>query len=492
MLVQRLEAHGTLPWGASALHLGDVGEFTDSRFGPALAPDGSGGAVGDWIMDPYFFGQRVSSSGAIVWPRTFLNEGPLLMQNNYAFEAWWTSQDGVGGFVTTWLDGRVPSPYTWGAQHFDINGVVSWGANGMDLGIPAYTQFASFVSDGAGGLIAFWSAPGLSGDYDLYAQRYGSNGLPLWTAGGVPVCSQPGDQGKAWAGVAAVSDGAGGACVAWTDTRNDPSGDVYAQRVDGSGALQWASSGVPLCTVLGADSMLVAVPDGTGGLIAMWEDYRLGIDLYAQRIGGDGVTRWTADGALVCGAGGAQTLSVPHGAPSCLAADGAGGIFAAWADTRPGFQSPSDIYAQHLDGMGTPIWPRDGLRFGSPGTNASIVPDGAGGCAVLWSRGTDLRARGSSGVVTGVAASGMSRFLVRAVRPNPARGPFRLDFSLAERGPVRLEVFDVAGRRVAGREEPELRPGNHTLTVGALAPGLYSVRLRQGEHSAIARAIVVR
>ena len=351
----------------------------------------------------------------------------------------------------------------------------------------------------------FWTKTGPLGDRDLYAQRFGSAGTPLWPPGGISVCAQPGDQGAffqgAFSGLTAVSDGAGGACATWLDTRSDPAGNVYAQRVDASGAPQWPAAGVPLCTAPGAESnALVAVPDGSGGLIAAWEDGRTsdgstGVNLYAQRVGGDGVARWTPDGVPLCTAPGDQRLYAFDAAASCLAGDGAGGVFVAWTG------QDGVVSAQHLDAGGTPIWPLQGLAFSSSGAvgEASVISDGAGGCIVLWGAApagpgssVHLYARPSSGAVTGIGTPGPRVFLVRDVRPNPARGPFRLEFSLAERGAVRLEVFDVAGRRVARREEAELGPGDHTLTVGALAPGLYSVRLRQGTRGATTRAIVVR
>jgi hypothetical protein len=58
---------------------------------------------------------------------------------------------------------------------------------------------------------------------------------PGWTPGGTPVCAFAGDQGQ----VAIAGDGAGGAIVAWFDTRRgDPDHpDVYAGRVQGDGAV---------------------------------------------------------------------------------------------------------------------------------------------------------------------------------------------------------------------------------------------------------------
>jgi hypothetical protein len=65
--------------------------------------------------------------------------------------------------------------------------------------------------------------------------------------------------------------------------------------------------------------------------------------------------------------------------------------------------------------------------------------------------------------------------------PNPARGIFHLRWAMAKPGPVEIEVFDVAGRRVASAHVPE-SSGARSLTVGsthdALPVGIYVVRAR--------------
>jgi hypothetical protein len=65
--------------------------------------------------------------------------------------------------------------------------------------------------------------------------------------------------------------------------------------------------------------------------------------------------------------------------------------------------------------------------------------------------------------------------------PNPSRGSFHLRWTLAKPGPVEIEVFDVAGRRVAAYHLPSAQ-GPRELIVGssrdALPVGLYLVRAR--------------
>lgn len=78
-------------------------------------------------------------------------------------------------------------------------------------------------------------------------------------------------------------------------------------------------------------------------------------------------------------------------------------------------------------------------------------------------------------------------------RPNPAHASTRVAFELETAGRARLEVFDLAGRRVATPLDAELGAGPHEveLDVGGLAPGLYLYRLRAGAGERSRRMLVL-
>ena len=81
------------------------------------------------------------------------------------------------------------------------------------------------------------------------------------------------------------------------------------------------------------------------------------------------------------------------------------------------------------------------------------------------------------------------------LRPNPAAGELRVEFSLASSAPATLEMLDLAGRRVAQREVGSLGPGRHQTRLeagGGVAPGVYWLRLRQGADSRLVRGVVMR
>ena len=90
------------------------------------------------------------------------------------------------------------------------------------------------------------------------------------------------------------------------------------------------------------------------------------------------------------------------------------------------------------------------------------------------------RLRGRFPTETGETAGSGEGLTVLA--PNPSRGPVRIGYRTAAAGAVRLDVFDVRGRRVAVLAEGMTAPGDHVATwdPGAAAPGLYVVRMQAG------------
>ena len=161
----------------------------------------------------------------------------------------------------------------------------------------------------------------------------------------VPLCTATGSE----LGQCIVSDGVGGAIVAWSDGRTPAnSGDIYVQRVSASGAALWSANGVPICAVGGSQGSPTIVSDGAGGAIIAWVDSRAsavtGTDIYAQRVNAAGAPQWTLNGLAVCAAAAAQNT------PASVS-DGEGGIIVTWMDQRASLGS-RDIYAQRLNASG--------------------------------------------------------------------------------------------------------------------------------------------
>ncbi len=85
----------------------------------------------------------------------------------------------------------------------------------------------------------------------------------------------------------AVSDGAGGAIIAWEDSRS-PSRAIFAQRIDYDGNIFWSAGGESIFTEISGLAEMFMISDGAGGAIVVWSDARSGDwDIFAQRFDGN-------------------------------------------------------------------------------------------------------------------------------------------------------------------------------------------------------------
>jgi hypothetical protein len=338
-----------------------------------MIPDGSSGAVVIWSnssTDYDLYAQRIDINGYVQWT---VDGTSICSTTNYAHHPALTS-DGAGGAFITWQD-QGPGAGDIYAQKINSAGLVQWITNGVSVCSAADDQWGPcIVPDGAGGVIIAWE-DWRTGDSDIYAQRLNADGSPAWTVDGIVVCAVAGYQSQP----AMIADGMGGAIICWTDGRLDSNGDIYAVRIDASGATVWPD--VVICDQSYQQKQPIIISDGAGGAIITWPDQR-GIFWrpYCQRVDSTGVTQWTEDGIPVCLAG----ISLTN--PS-VAEDGYGGVLVAWEDNR---NSDPSIYAQRIDTTGAYLWTSDGaLVCTQPGLKhyPAITSDGAGGAIVTWEDG---------------------------------------------------------------------------------------------------------
>ncbi len=302
--------------------------------------------------------------------------------------------DGANGAIMVWVDNRTGSSDIY-AQRVSSLGVPMWIPDGVVICSATGIQSnATIVSDGAGGAIITWNDL-RSGNSDIYAQRINAMGVVQWTANGVVVCNAASTQLVP----TIVSDAASGAIIAWQDLRSGAY-DIYAQRLNGSGIPQWTANGVLICNAASDQYGPVLVTDGANGAIITWYDFRNGshYDIYAQRING-GATSWAVNGVPVCVAAGFQDTPT-------IVSDNDKGAIIAWNDARSGLY---DIYAQRLSPVGTPMWSTDGtpiIIYTGDQIYPSLVSDGASGAIVGW---TDYRGGSTSDLYTQrITASGVT------------------------------------------------------------------------------------
>ncbi|UCF04096.1 MAG: T9SS type A sorting domain-containing protein [bacterium] len=280
--------------------------------------------------------------------------------------------DDVGGAIITWVDGRT-FPHDIYAQRISELGRARWTVNGIPVGGSDFNMIRPHITaDGFGGAVIVWAVYNLV-EYDLHAQRVDSLGNSIWADNGIAVCTAAYDQ--EWSEICA--DGSGGCIIAWTDERTSPNSDIYAQRIDAAGNPIWTADGIPICTADSIQHEVQIISDDSGGAIIVWVDYRAEGDLYAQKVNGAGVVQWKTDGVPVC-----QDNNIQY--EPRIATDGAGGVFVTWYDRRG---TSFDTYLQRIDSSGNEVFTPGGIVLcNESGTQRypQITADGIGGVIVVW------------------------------------------------------------------------------------------------------------
>jgi flagellar hook capping protein FlgD len=496
------------PWTATGTLLCDA---AGNQTYPQIVSDGAGGAIvtwQDWRSGSSYdiYAQHVLASGDV--DPAWTANGTLICgaANDQTYPL--IVSDGAGGAIITWPDRRTGSSSDIYAQHVLSSGSVdpAWATNGTLLCDAANNQFVSTIlSDGAAGAFVTWYDY-RAGHYDIYSQHVLASGAPDpdWTANGTPVCTVAGDQ----VNPRMISDGAGGAIIAWQDRRNGSSSDVYAHRLLATGAVDptWTLNGTLVCDAAGNQDYPQIVSDDAEGAIVTWQDYRnlTSFDSYAQHVLASGTVdpAWTTNGTLLCGAAGDQDY--PQ-----MVSDGVGGAIVTWCDGRG---ANSDLYAQHVLTSGTvdPAWTTDGTLLCSAAGNQDypvLVPDGAGGAIVIWfdyrdGSGSDIYAQRiyGGGGVAAAPLEKVARFAAPTAHPNPAHGGTTISFDLAIAGPVTVTVYDAAGKRVRTLvPEQELPSGRKVVSWDGTSnggtpagAGIYFVRVTVGSVSVASRLAILR
>lgn len=386
------------------------------------------------------------------------------------------------------------------------NGALPWASDGIELcgaNGPQYTP--QLVTDGSGsltgtkGAIVVWTDGRTDANNpDIYAARVAYNGTVPWTAGGVVVCNANGLQGDphlAYVGGAVI--------IVWSDGRS-PNPGIYAQKLDINGNALWTANGVPVCIVSGSPSNPRIASDGSGGALIAWSDSRSGnYDVYAQHLDTNGNALWPSGGVPVCTATGSQVERDVIG-------DRSGGVIALWDDYR--VSNAPHAYVQHLDTNGNALWATNGVAACSnpaSETNSVLTNDPEAGAIVAWvdarqpgGLDTDIYANRvfQAGGILAVPDAKPAMLRVALASANPTRGEARLRVDLPRDADVSADVLDLQGRRVCWLSRDEGRPaGSFELSWdgrssggAAAGAGIYFVRVRAGSEASTVRLAVVR
>ncbi len=382
---QRLNSRGKLSWDTGGVPLSTA---AGGQYFPQLVSGGDGGAIVVWEdyrggNEANIYAQRIDRKGVLLWASDVAICAAAKTQEKPQIVS-----DGAGGAIIVWQDYRSGSRYDVYAQRIDGSGVPLWTTDGVAVSRASnnpYNMLPDIVADGSGGAIILWQDYRSSTWY-LYAQRIDKAGAVKWKTDGVRVSTI----NAAYQYVPRpLADGSGGAIVSWESNNNGNNSDIYVQRIGGDGAPQWGPAGTVVSAASGDQTVLQMTMDGNGGAIMTWEDCRVGSasrDIYAQRVNSSGTVQWTADGVPV------STAAYSQYGPQ-ITADGKGGAIIAWYDYRNydtlnnGVIQGVDTFAQRLSHNGTAHWTPDGEAISTADLHQmfpKIAADDSGGAVIIW------------------------------------------------------------------------------------------------------------
>lgn len=471
---QRISAEGVVLWTDGGVAVCNAPSSAQSI--PLIISDGAGGAIITWndtrggALEIY--GQRINSDGVTLWTA----DGVLLKtspgeQKNPAIIS-----DGSGGAILTWDTFVSNFRYNIFALNVNSEGIIQWSTTVCND--PLEQQFPQICSDGSGGAIIIWSdaRPGINNS-DLYAQHLNSSGIALWATDGIVFCAAPKHPGEAHL----VSDNLGGAIIVWADyRRRDFYTDIYAQRINLDGVVQWATDGVPIYNT-GSGNYVAPriVVDGSGGAIIVFES--AGSNIVAQRVNSLGELQWSAG----VGLGGGTWPQLINST--------SGGAIAAWHNVSKG-----KVFAQKLNADGVISWPAGVIVSQQGGQRPQLVSDGNGGAIITWDddRNTldltkdifaqNVNFNGTLGSIsTGIKENSTinPNFKLAQNSPNPFNPSTSIQYELESRQFVQLKVYDMLGKEVAILVNEEKMAGIHKFNFDAshLKSGTYFYKLQSGK-----------
>jgi hypothetical protein len=462
---------------------------------PVIISDSSGGAIIAWEDkrngNYNIFVQKVNAWGVALWAAN----GVALCGSPFDQRNPSITGDSAGGAIVTWEDkrhgGDFPDIY---AQRITQDGAVKWDSNGVAVCVQAGDQLDPRVIDNVmGGAIIAWEDK-RSEDYDIYAQRIDASGAPLWAANGVVISSAISDQLRP----RMIGDGSYGAIIVWYDFRNTIDYNIFAQRIGADGTVKWAVYGLAINNKMSSDQINpVIAADGGGGAIIAWEDKRAGdVDIYGQRVDSSGIVQWTSTGVLICSATGDQVN------PQIVSVY-SGGANIAWMDSR---NAASDIYIQQITAEGRKISATGGSAVctaDSSQINPVLCNNGSDGAIVIWQ---DFRNKNSNiyaqiipreSLVTGLKP-------VSSAETPSCKWTIRIDqsgkihYEVENAGRVSLEILGLSGRLRATLVNGHRNPGSYSVAVsdnharGRIPCGVYLCRFTKDNFKSVHTVSLMR
>ncbi len=242
------------------------------------------------------YAYRISPEGTLEW-----GANGIALSNNSEFNA---SPKVVttkaGNSVFAWMSGNVII-----MQKISPAGEKLWGPNGITLASFNRLMWPQMMPVGNDDIIMkYFDDSGMPNapTRHIYAQRYGSDGSPVWAtptivsnAGGI----------MAWTQILSfINDGSDGFYIGWHDDRdNNTLASVWVNHVNSQGVVQFPANGVEATPVSNMNHFYahLAKPDGSDEVICFWnemDDLQNLRGIYGQKFSATGTKLWETNGKI--------------------------------------------------------------------------------------------------------------------------------------------------------------------------------------------------
>lgn len=369
----RIYAEGGFPQGGNFKVNDDTGNAT--QHDPCVGVDNQMNFVIAW------YDSRESAHGDI-YAQRFSSDGNPLGQNFRVTDDTCDALslnpaiafDNLGNFIIVWHDNRNGDEDVF-CQRYSSEGVAAgnnFRVNADTGNDDQYWPDCAFANDGS--FIITWNYIRSSWDFDIIAQRFDSDGMPVGENFQVNTDLQDAHHSLP----KIITDAEGGFKICWYDTRNSDY-DIYIQC--------YQSNGNPI-----GDNLLIdGNPPGThqwhpsitgdqaGNFILCWDDDRDDYgDVYARRYNSDCTPLGN------CFKVNDDTTALHQFYP-CIASVEGGNFMVVWTDLRNGWFG--DIYGQFFSGEGSPVGENVIINDDFSSENQqfpAMVVDGSGTMIFCW------------------------------------------------------------------------------------------------------------
>jgi hypothetical protein len=257
----------------------------------------------------------------------------------------------------------------------------------------------------------------------------------------------------------------------WADKRNAIDYDIFAQRINNAGSVQWAANGIPVAATTGSQSAIDASTDGvTNGIFIVWKDSRNNYEhVYGQYLNAAGNASFASNGVMLSN----NTLTQLN--PN-MNGVGNNEVVVTWQDSSNGNW---DIYAQKMSLQSATEWGNSGVLI-SDATGNQLSPkncsNGNGGSIFTFQdrRGIDFDIYASqiksNGTFTNV--SSLTSNNIVSIYPNPAHHELNINSNDQSQINAQLIICDMLGNTVLSENI-----NANKFDISQLSNGIYLVKI---------------